>query len=76
MDEERDPLTFEFKIKGCPYRDQDDLKIYINSHELYSSLHDIYQEIRSRRKYEENVSDAEEKFLARLIELIPRWINE
>lgn len=76
MDKELDPMTFEFKIKGCPYRDSRELKTYVEASELHSALLDIYNEIRSRRKYEENVSDHEEKFLERLIELIPNWINE
>ena len=63
MHEELEPLSFEIKLKGCPYRDNKDFRIFMMSQDLYSELFDIDQEIRARLKYAEDLSESEQNFL-------------
>lgn len=66
MHEEPDPLSFEIKIKGCPYRDHHDMKIFLMASSIYSELFDIDQAIRNRLKYTPNLGEDEQRFLEEL----------
>jgi hypothetical protein len=63
MHEENEPMTFEMKLKGCPYRDSKDFRIFMMAHDLYGELYDLDQEIRARIKYTEGLSESESRFL-------------
>lgn len=66
MHEELEPLSFEIKLKGCPYRDTRDLRIFMMAQDLYSELFDIDQEIRGRIKHTEGLPEDEVRFLESL----------
>lgn len=66
MHEELEPLSFELKVKGCPYRDSRDFRIFMMAHDIYSELFDLDQKIRSRLKYTEGLSECESRFLEEL----------
>ena len=61
--DELEPLSFEVTLKGCPYRDSKDIKIYMMAMDLYCELSDIDEEIRARLKYGEGLSEDERIFL-------------
>lgn len=63
MHEEIDPLRFEIKLTGCPYRDNKDFRIFMMAQDLYSELFDLDQEIRARLKYNHELSEGETDFL-------------
>lgn len=76
MSDELEPLSVEIKFKGCPYRDNQELKMFFFANEIHSMLIDIDQEIRNRLKYTEGLSDDECRFLEGLRESMDIWKYE
>jgi hypothetical protein len=66
MHEELEPLSFEMKLKGCPYRDSREIRIFLLAQDLYSELSDLDQQIRARLKHHEGVGEDEANFLEEL----------
>lgn len=63
----------QINIEGCPYEDRSELKLIFHASDMYSAIFDALQEIRSRLKHDENVSEDEERFLERLRETL--WVE-
>jgi len=63
MDEEKNPLTFEFSISGCPFRDWTEIRDIMKYREYRLALNDIDESIRNRLKWTEGLSESEAKFL-------------
>ena len=59
-------LTFEGNI----FEDSDTIKILTHAVDIYSANSDAKNEIRSRLKHASGVTDSEEHFLERLLELL------
>lgn len=66
-------MKFNISFEGEMYEDDETMKIILHATDMYSAMHDARQRIRSRLKYEENVSDEEEKVLEELREIL--WID-
>ena len=50
------------------YEDRDEIRLLVNAGKYYSAVEEARNMIRFRLKYEEGISEAEEKFLERLSE--------
>ena len=65
-------MEMEIKVKGDLYEDRETLRIFVHAQELYSCIYEARQRIRTRIKYEE-ISEAEDRFLEELKELL--WLD-
>jgi len=59
-----------FTVEGDYYEDQDELKTQTEASNNAMKIGDVLDEIRSRLKYGEDVSDQEEKTLERIREIL------
>jgi len=70
-------MKMEVKVSGCPFEDQDALKTFAFAMDYASALSDARQEIRSRIKWEDGLSDSEVQFLENLLDTLyvegPEW---
>lgn len=70
-------MEVEFKVKGCPFEDKDVLMTYMHAMDFASTLGEIRQQVRSRLKWGEGLTEQEVDFLEGLLELAciegPEW---
>lgn len=66
-------MKYKISYEGELYEDQDTMKIITHAMDLYCAISEARNEIRSRKKYAENVTDEEYTFLERLQEIL--WIE-
>jgi len=59
-------MKIEIKVEGCPYEDSSSMKIFAHSLDMYCALCEIREQVRSRMKWGEGISDDEYKFLENL----------
>jgi len=59
-------MKIEIKVEGCPYEDASSMKIFAHSLDLYCALCEVREQVRSRLKWGENLSDDEVRFLENL----------
>ncbi|MBE3085177.1 MAG: hypothetical protein IMZ64_03040 [Bacteroidetes bacterium] len=56
-------MKIRIEVEGDWYEDKDELRMFLSAQEYALCLHNIRERIRSRLKYEEDVSDKEEQLL-------------
>ena len=61
-------MEMEIKVKGCPYEDQESLKIFAHAMDISSALWEARNMIRERLKWGEGISEQEVDFLEKLQE--------
>lgn len=57
-------------FEGCPYEDQDYFAIIENANAMCSAILDAREKIRSRLKWDEDVSEPEAKFLEEIQDIL------
>jgi len=63
-------MKIKMTYDGEVYDDSDEFKMLVHAPDMYLALCDGIQEIRSRIKHGDNVSDEEERFLESLRETL------
>ena len=60
-------MEIEIKLKGCPYEDMDEIKIFIHARDMYSMIWDVRNLIRDRMNNDDTLTDGEDRFLENLL---------
>lgn len=63
-------MKMEIKVSGCPYEERDMLKVFAHAIDAASALGEAREEVRSRLKWGENLTDEEVRFLETLQETL------
>lgn len=63
-------MKLTMTVEGCPYEEREGLHIYMHAMDYYSVVIDARDAIRARLKYEEGITDEEERFLEELQDLL------
>jgi hypothetical protein len=60
-------MKYTFSLSGDIYEDRQELNIMLTTPDILNAIHEVRQKIRERLKYEEDISESEEKFLEELM---------
>ena len=63
-------MEMEIKIHGDIHEDQDMIQVFVNARQLYIAICEAKELIRSRLKYEEDISNDEEQFLEQIRDIL------